>query len=266
MRHRIALLVCLTAALALPTLGTGARSAPAGRFVVVYAAPRNQDERTLVSLIKASQLSQVMAQFSKVLIIPRDVTIYVAGGLKGVTGPFYSPSKRIIVFPHEFSAFVFRWIGKAHPKITPYDFGVAFASIEYFVLLHEMGHSLVHLWELPVLGREEDAVDGFSTIFMTEFVPNGGDIALWAAELFDYLGRNEAGLRGQAAAEAFADEHSLSSQRAYSIACWVYGSNTKKYAGLSRVIPRSRLVRCKDEYAQLRRSWLKLLRPHVRSA
>jgi hypothetical protein len=32
-----------------------------------------------------------------------------------------------------------------------------------FVLFHEFGHALVSELELPVLGREEDAVDRFAT-------------------------------------------------------------------------------------------------------
>ena len=147
-----------------------------------------------------------------------------------------------------------------YPKIKPERLGELFAELVYFVLFHEIGHALVDQWDLPVLGREEDAVDAFSTIFMTEFVPNGGQIALWGADFFDFLGRNH----GRYGRIDFADEHSLDSQRAYSIACWVYGSSPKKYGGLERILPRSRLVRCPSEYAQLKKAWLKFLKPHVR--
>ena len=36
-----------------------------------------------------------------------------------------------------------------------------------FVLFHEIGHALVSEFELPVLGREEDAVDRFATFLLT---------------------------------------------------------------------------------------------------
>jgi hypothetical protein len=35
-----------------------------------------------------------------------------------------------------------------------------------FVLLHEVGHVQIHEMGLPVLGREEDAADGYASIMM----------------------------------------------------------------------------------------------------
>jgi hypothetical protein len=257
--------VLLLAALA--SVAVVAASAPAAtstaRFRVAYAQPRSKAEESYVELLKASQLSQVMAELSKTLILKRDITIYVAGG---VPGPEYFPDRSVITFPHEFSDLLRRFILARYPNIKPYDFGVGFASLEYFVLFHEIGHALVHQWQLPVLGREEDAVDAFSTIFMTQFVPNGGQIALWAAELFDVLAGGGKGAQSvRVSLQQFADEHSLDEQRAYSIVCWVYGSNPQRYSRLA-TIPglKERLPRCAGEYAQLKRSWLTLLRPHIR--
>ena len=64
----------------------------------------------------------------------------------------------------------------------------------------------------------------------------------------------------------FADEHSLSPQRAYSIACWVYGSDEKKYAYLAKILPKERAARCAGEYRQLESAWLQFLKPHVRTS
>jgi hypothetical protein len=250
--------LALAASTAAVTPASSESADASGRFRVVYAKPRNADEATIVSLVKTSQLSKVAAELSKSLVLPRDVTISVQGGSDG---PYYDPRRRVIVYNHPFSVFILNVVKAEYPRIPGYDLGVAFASIEYFVIFHEIGHALVHLWDIPVLGREEDAVDAFSTIFMTEFVPNGGQIALWGADFFDFLGRNH-GRYGQV---DFADEHSLDSQRAYSIACWVYGSGPKNYPSLEKILPRSRLVRCPSEYAQLRKAWLKFLKPHVRS-
>jgi hypothetical protein len=227
-----------------------------GHFLVWYAKPRNSDERVIVSLVKASKLDQVMASLGKALIIPRNVTIAVKGGQ---AGPYYNPDTHIIVLNHPFLELGAKVYSAEYPKISDYELGKALASLEYFVLFHEIGHALVDLWKIPVLGREEDAVDGFSTIFMTEFVPDGGQIALWGADFFDYLGRHE----GRFGRNDFADEHSLDPQRAYSIACWVYGSNPKKYRGLADVIPKERLVRCPTEYLKLRKAWFQFLRPHI---
>jgi hypothetical protein len=236
------------------TAGSGAQ-APKGRFVVSFAPPRNADERFLVQLLRASQLPQVFAELGRHLKLTRNVTIHVQGGPRG---PYYDPQTRTIILNHPFSALVLNTFQKEYPRITPHRLGELFAELEYFVLFHEVGHALVHQWNLPVVGREEDAVDAFSTIFMTEFVDDG-EFALAGADFFYYL----AGTHKLNELD-FADEHSFDKQRAYSIACWVYGSNTQRYGFLRRVLPVERRVRCADEYRQLKRAWFGFLRPHVR--
>ena len=111
-----------------------------------------------------------------------------------------------------------------------------------------------------MLGREEDAVDAFSTIFMVRFVQDG-QIALWGADFFGAIGSGQKYGAGQ-----FADEHSLGPQRAYSIACWVYGSDEKKYAYLAKILPKERAARCAGEYEQLESAWLQFLKPHLRTS
>jgi hypothetical protein len=44
----------------------------------------------------------------------------------------------------------------------------------------------------------------------------------------------------------------------------VYGSNTKRYGYLKAVLPAERRVRCAAEYRRLKKSWLSLLKPHIR--
>jgi hypothetical protein len=254
---RLLVLCCATVALAgAAATSTSSASSQAGRFVVVFAPPRNADERFLVQLLRSAQLPTVFGELSKALILPRNVTIRVQGG---PDGPYYNPRTRTIILNHEFSALVLNVFQKEYPKITPRRLGELFAELEYFVLFHEVGHALVDQWDLPVLGREEDAVDAFSTIFMTEFV-NEGEFALAGADFFYYLAGT-----GKLSEVQFADEHSFDKQRAYSIACWVYGSNTTRYAFLKTVLPVSRRVRCPDEYRKLKKAWFSLLKPHIRS-
>ena len=234
---------------------TSTAAAPApGRFVVQFAPPRNADERVLVSLLRAAQMPRVFNELGK-QILPRNITIRVRGGRDG---PYYNPRTRTIVLNHEFSALALIVFYKEYPRITQYRLGQLFAELEYFVLFHEVGHALVDQWDLPVVGREEDAVDAFSTIFMTEFVDKG-EFALAGADFFYYLANTH-----KLSEVDFADEHSFDKQRAYSIACWVYGSNTQRYAYLRSLLPVSRRVRCADEYRKLKKAWFSLLRPHIR--
>ena len=239
----------------MPVAATAAQ--PAHRFKVSYLKPQNEKEAFILNLVKASQLTNVMNLLSKAFILPADVTIVVKGG---AAGPYYNPQTHIVVFNHDFSELVLDVFTNEYPKITGFKLGELFASLEYFVIFHELGHAFVDLYDLPILGREEDAVDAISAVFMTKFVPNGGQIALAAADFFAYLGTHH----GAPQQNEFADEHSFSLQRAYDIACLVYGSDTRKWTSVGAVIPQARRVRCAAEYRQKEHAFETLLRPHVR--
>src|SRR3954447_20893221 len=146
------------AALAAGGATVSGAQAPPGRFVVQFAPPRNADERFLVQLLRAAQLPQVFTELGKHLKLPRNITIRVQGGKDG---PYYNPASRTIILNHPFSALVLNVFEEEYPKITAHRLGELFAELEYFVLFHEVGHALVDQWDLPVVGREEDAVDAF---------------------------------------------------------------------------------------------------------
>jgi len=131
-----------------------------------------------------------------------------------------------------------------------------------FVVFHEIGHALVDQFNLPVLGREEDAVDSLAAILMLPEDEEGeGDPLIanavlgWAFTLSDET----------PTAEAYMDEHSLDQQRFYQIFCLVYGSSPKGYADLAEYLemPKDKLKRCPSQYAQTYDNWWKALGPDV---
>jgi hypothetical protein len=153
-----------------------------------------------------------------------------------------------------------------YDNLTAEQINEAIYSTVVFVLLHEIGHAAIHELELPVLGREEDAVDGFAALLLSQGDTN---YAVWAAEYWmqrDDLG--DTGLLKQfgpgRTANAFADEHGLDEQRFYNIICWTYGAAPEQRRDLlaRRSFPKGRADRCPSEYAQLQSSWNGLLEAH----
>ena len=122
-----------------------------------------------------------------------------------------------------------------------------------FVFFHELGHGLIDLYDLPVTGKEEDAVDDFSTLLLIET-----DLADYAIRAAEYWSVSDS---GEYDPLSFADEHSLSAKRFYSILCLVYGSDPDAYAGLvtEGYLPLSRAQRCPAEYQQKLDAWETLL-------
>jgi hypothetical protein len=130
-----------------------------------------------------------------------------------------------------------------------------------FALMHEMGHALIDVLELPTVGREEDAVDQLATILMLNQGPTGDSLAFGAVGWFLTKSRTE--LLDDL---AFADDHGLDRQRVYNMICWIYGRDPKRYPEVveEQWLPEHRAEGCPAEYQRLTRSWGKLLAPYHR--
>lgn len=155
-------------------------------------------------------------------------------------------------------------------ELGPYVRGIhgltakrAMVYADEFVLAHEMGHALVDKLQLPITGREEDAVDGFAAYLLADNPRFGPLTALSAAMFF----AADADLRGKLTNADFADEHSIDEQRVYQFLCWVYGSDPHDFRSLlgGGGLPRSRARECPAEWRQLNRSWDSLLAPYART-
>ncbi len=132
-----------------------------------------------------------------------------------------------------------------------------------FVILHELGHGLIDVYELPVLGREEDAADRFAIFWLS---PDGagedGVDAIAAMEWWLASARLSGASRQQL---PWWGEHGIDEQRGYQIACLLYGASPEDFGPLAgRVgIPDARRQGCQVEAYKNNRAWAGLLRPRV---
>lgn len=126
-----------------------------------------------------------------------------------------------------------------------------------FVVLHEVGHALVDVLAIPITGREEDAVDQLSVWLLLDGVDDSTAV-LSAAAAFQ--------ANAQLSEADFSSDHALDQQRYFNMICWVYGSDPAGFADLPAdwALPEARAAVCADEYAQLQRSWRRLLQAHLK--
>src|SRR5690349_24698059 len=117
-----------------------------------------------------------------------------------------------------------------------------------FTLTHELGHGVIGEFNLPVLGREEDAADAFATLALLYV---GSD---FAHRVLEDAAR---GLLTLAARDmklghepAFYDEHGLDQQRAYQIVCFMVGSDPKAFRAVAdqAKLPQERQDSCRGDY------------------
>lgn len=136
-----------------------------------------------------------------------------------------------------------------------------------FTLYHEAGHALISEFELPVLGREEDAVDGLAALMMIPEEPDEQRDA-WIVAAADWFAMTHDLAGGEIDDDQFAGEHGLDLQRFYQLVCLIYGSDPEGWADLAEAsgLPPERAERCPAELVQVARSWVALLEPHEGTA
>jgi hypothetical protein len=108
-----------------------------------------------------------------------------------------------------------------------------------FVLMHETGHMVFHEYNVPVGSRdtEESAADSFAAAIMTNRVdPGAGEQhnGLVSAALFLHALHvlQQSNAPGQ---YNWSDEHGEPEQRAYKLACLVYGANPDAFAQIGQI-------------------------------
>jgi hypothetical protein len=237
-----------------------------GRFVVEYGNSDQYGE--LRQAFKEARLLEEIADYlNQAVILPDNVTIALEQC--GTINAFYNPGNQRISMCYELIEY-FVQVFTQNQEQEGDNIGDAEADPEdaaidatIFVFFHELGHALTHVLDIPITGKEEDAVDQLSTWILADGSDEGELAALHGAMSF-YL-ETSAGEETSVDDLAFWDEHSLSQQRFYNIMCWVYGQNQEKYEYLvsDEYLPADRAERCADEWTQMDSSWERLLAEHL---
>ncbi|MDO8211141.1 DUF4344 domain-containing metallopeptidase [Conexibacter sp. CPCC 206217] len=265
-----ALLLFAAVAALCSALAGSASAAPAKQAFTLEWGEFTPEHRDIAQTLQRSgAMDSLVRLVNRRYTTPRSIPIYFSDELD--VGPAFLPEvtlkgqKKPVSFIHFPGSFLDieltaleDELGRGAKNPTPRE-AMIFAN--EFVVAHEIGHALVNVLDIPITGREEDAVDGFATYLLTDSPDFGPRSAFSAALLFDALSRVQ-----EPGESDFADEHSLPKQRVYQFLCWIYGSNTKRYRSLvgENGLTKARAPRCKDEWRQVNRSWSRLLAPYAR--
>jgi hypothetical protein len=229
-----------------------------GRVNVVWQEPASEEDAVGYEMLRASETKAVAGALAKSFELPHPLLVRGVNGIGG--GPFYDAEGNSITLPYGFAALVLELESQSNPEISPHELGEQAGAVNNFILAHEFAHALIANFELPVLGKEEDAADSISTALLLH-VPRGAEYAAAAAAFWaDFSSRQE-----PPALSDYADAHSLDLQRAFDVLCWVAGSSKVSFEEVAEleVLPESRLESCPGEYAQLVSSIEAELKPHL---
>jgi Putative metallopeptidase len=135
-----------------------------------------------------------------------------------------------------------------------------------FVLLHELAHAAISEFDLPVLGKEEDAADAFASLTLIHIKSAfSGRVLEAAAKGWFMADRRD---RAEGDMIEYYDEHGLNQQRAFQIVCYMVGGDPARFTPVATELklPKARQESCTEDYEKAAKSWGAVLQPRVRAA
>ena len=228
-----------------------------GDIKLTFAEPKSKRLARFKDQLSGSKLfSKVVAGINDTLALPRDAAVLVSEC--GRIDAYYDPKAPGVVICYELAEHfesLFRSSANG-PELQRRVSGAVF-----FAFLHELGHALVDQLQMPVTGKEEDAVDQLAAVVLIES-GSGIEMALDGGRAFllhDAKGYSD---------NQFWGEHSFEKQRYYAILCMAYGAAPAKRSALTNGkggLPKERAAACPAEYARIKTSWQTLLAQHAKA-
>ena len=236
-------------------------------MVMYFPAESPASENGLLKLKEWNYLEAIAEAVQTGFRLPKPLNL--VGRPCGEPNAFYVPDEKSIFICYELVDLIVRQADKAkgpdrRKKLPEESRALLAVGAVTFITLHEMGHALIDILELPVTGREEDVADQIATFLTLRELKDEEEqeFAFWTVVggswFFDMLG-------SQRLNSNMADEHSLDGQRVYNIACWTYGSDPRRYAELGHWFngATDRLLRCEAEHVQMHHALTKLIGPSL---
>ena len=238
-----------------------------GDFFVKYNPnPNSIYEYSAKSWIEDSKYFETNIEFlNSMFSLPQDVEISLQECNE--SNAFYDLDTKQIIICYEFIDTTYAEFSEYYSEdITEDQISIMTLDVIDFIFYHELGHALIDLYQLPVTGLEENAVDQFAILFI-----------LLAEDIEDYEGivgqdiLYNVGtwflIQSEIYAQSFySDVHNLDIQRFYNISCYAYGHSPEYNQDLidEGFLPIERSINCSAEYEQISRSWETILSPYMK--
>ncbi len=252
-------IVIISILLTLPALGfSQINNTVAESFILEFYQPSPETEPYALLLAESGIIEEAVADLEDLFSLPVPIKIVFASGIEG---PQYYQG--VINMPYEFLMQNDLILSAAQFSDDPEVIAQTILNLTEFVLYHEVGHALVDILDIPVLGKEEDAVDGFAAILSSIWELD--EVALSTADVMNASSSLNAG--SDITDAEFWDSHSLDEQRMFTIFCLIYGSNPKEHASLLSDIgmPAEQQDRCQYDYNNTYRNWGRVLEGYIKN-
>jgi hypothetical protein len=229
------------------------------RVNIRYVPPKNPVHQRIYTELKQRAALEKLQKFLSPYRLPKTLRISLAE-CDGEADAFYENAKITICYEY-----INELLENMPQETTP-------AGIEpidtiigplFEVSLHEFGHALFDMLELPVFGREEDAADQLAAYILLQFGESEAR-RLIAGTAYAYH-MDEKRADPCRSMEDYSNEHGTPAQRFFNVLCIAYGADTKLFGEVVSKghLPKSRAEFCEEEYEQVQDAFELLVNPHI---
>lgn len=206
------------------------------RFLLDFQPAQDRETTLIRTLIESEGVfAQVLDSLSDQIALPQDVPVVFEHCAE--PNGYWDRNARKITMCYEFVASLYQDHTALENGFAPLlswaDPNEVMIGTTLFVLLHEIGHGMVTLFDLPITGREEDAVDQFALFILANSDEEGQPLSERPSRmglLAAYSMLSEDYPIERAPRRVWADTHSLSPQRGIDQLCMVFGGDPDAYA------------------------------------
>lgn len=227
-------------------------------IAIQYEAPVSAQYQATYEYMRERQVLEKLSAFLSPLRLPYRMEMKITEC--GTTNAFYTHGKGLRLC-YEFPEYISRLApADATERGATRRDVLAGAFIQ--IVLHEVGHAVFDLFQVPILGGEEDAADQVSAFIMLQF---GRDLARQWLTGTAYIWQQ---MDSPWTDTKFADVHGTHLQRFYNVLCIAYGGQPDNFRDLVEVgdLPTERAAHCAHEYEQASFAFAKTVWPHLDQA
>lgn len=225
-----------------------------------YVPPKDPAHQAIYEQMKQGRALEHLQELLSPLRLPYPLKLTVAG-CDGVPNAWYSND--VVKVCYELLA---EFLKHASKQDLPIGISRADTILgpALDVFLHETGHAVYDMLQIPILGRQEDAADQFAAYVILR-LPKEDARKMILGAAYGYNIQMPQGVKVTMEVDAFSNEHSLPAQRAYNVLCIAYGADSKLFADVVELefLPKKRAELCPYEYEDLTFAMDKLIRPHI---
>lgn len=224
-----------------------------------YVAPKNPAHQPIHDQMKQGRALEHLQELLGPLRLPYPLTIKVTG-CDGAPNAFYNDE--VVTVCYEMLADILK-SAPAHDLPGGLSRADTILGPVLAIFLHETGHAVFNMLQIPVLGREEDAADQFAAYVMLKLGKDEARRLILGTAYHHSL--QMPGQQVTLPIQLLSNEHSTPAQRAFNILCIGYGADEKLFADVveKNYLPKGRAEVCAGEYDDLNFAMTKLIGPHI---